>query len=213
MRKTFAQYDCLERLPGATVQIVARLRAMGNREKLLEAARQCLFAKGYERTTVRDLASAAGVSMAAIGYHFGSKEALLNQALFEALDSGGEALGPSTDDADLGALWGRLIEAFSANKTFWMANLETVLRAQRDPELREQMTAGLGQGRSGMAREVTGTAEADLPEATIRTLGSVQLALVSGLMMQHLTDPESAPSAEEVIEGLRALTAYLPEKA
>ncbi|WP_285564709.1 TetR/AcrR family transcriptional regulator [Streptomyces sp. RTGN2] len=186
---------------------------MGNREKLLEAARQCLFAKGYERTTVRDLASAAGVSMAAIGYHFGSKEALLNQALFEALDSGGEAFGPSTDDADLGALWGRLIEAFSANKTFWMANLETVLRAQRDPELREQMTAGMGQGRSGMAREVTGTAEADLPEATIRTLGSVQLALVSGLMMQHLTDPESAPTAEEVIEGLRALTAYLPEKA
>lgn len=66
---------------------------MGNREKLLEAARQCLFAKGYERTTVRDLASAAGVSMAAIGYHFGSKEALLNQVLFEALDSGDQVFG------------------------------------------------------------------------------------------------------------------------
>ncbi|MGW0673028.1 TetR/AcrR family transcriptional regulator [Streptomyces sp. NPDC002746] len=187
---------------------------MGNREKLLEAAGQCLFAKGYERTTVRDLASAAGVSMAAIGYHFGSKEALLNQALFEALDSGGQAFGPSAgDDADLGALWRRLIEAFSANETFWIANLETVLRAQRDPELREQVAAGLRQGRSGMAREVTGTAETELSEVTIRSLGSVQLALVSGLMMQHLTDPGSAPTAEDVLEGLRALAAHLPEEA
>ncbi|WP_408990937.1 TetR/AcrR family transcriptional regulator [Streptomyces sp. 1268] len=185
---------------------------MGNREKLLEAARECLFAKGYERTTVRDLASAAGVSMAAIGYHFGSKEALLNQALFEALDSGEQAFGPSSDDTGLDALWSRLIEAFSANKTFWLANLETVLRAQRDPELRKQVAAGLRQGRSGMAREVTGTAEAELSEGTIRTLGSVQLALVSGLMMQHLTDPESAPTADEVLTGLRALAAALPEE-
>ncbi|SNR42795.1 TetR/AcrR family transcriptional regulator [Actinomadura mexicana] len=186
---------------------------MGNREKLLEAARQCLFEKGYERTTVRDLASAAGVSMAAIGYHFGSKEALLNQALFEALDQGDRAFGPLADETDLDALWRRLIEAFSVNKTFWIANLETALRAQRDPELRAQLAAGLRQGRSGMAREVTGTTEAELSEATIRTLGSVQLALVSGMMMQHLTDPESAPTADEVLAGLRALATYLPEEA
>lgn len=64
-----------------------------------------------------------------------------------------------------------------------------------------------------MAREVTGTAETELSEATIRTLGSVQLALVSGLMMQHLTDPGSAPTADEVLEGLRALAAHLPEAA
>jgi AcrR family transcriptional regulator len=32
------------------------------------------------------LATAAGVSLAAIGYHFGSKEALLNQARIQALE-------------------------------------------------------------------------------------------------------------------------------
>ncbi|RFU83040.1 TetR/AcrR family transcriptional regulator [Streptomyces triticagri] len=184
---------------------------MGNREKLLEAARECLFTKGYERTTVRDLASTAGVSMAAIGYHFGSKEALLNQALFQALDSGGRAFGPPDENTGLGALWQRIIEAFSADKTFWTANLETVLRAQRDPALREQMAEGLQQGRAGMAREVTGAAEDELSESTVRTLGSVQLALVSGLMMQHLTDPDAAPTADEVLAGLRALAAHLPE--
>ncbi|MEV6261390.1 TetR family transcriptional regulator [Streptomyces sp. NPDC051784] len=186
---------------------------MGNREKLLEAAQECLFTKGFDGTTVRDLASAAGVSMAAIGYHFGSKEALLNQALFKALDSGERAFGGPTDDADLGALLNRVIEAFSADKTFWVANLEAVLRAQRDPELRTQLAAGLQQGRSGMGREVTGTAEEELSEAEIRTIGSVQLALISGLMMQHLTDPGSAPTADEVVAGLRALAARLPEEA
>ncbi|MFJ3084856.1 TetR/AcrR family transcriptional regulator [Streptomyces sp. NPDC086838] len=185
---------------------------MGNREKLLEAARKCLFEKGYERTTVRDLASAAGVSMAAIGYHFGSKEALLNQALFEALDSGGQAFGPTQRDDGLRSLWGHLIEAFSANKTFWLANLETILRAQRDPELRKQVAAGLRHGRSGMAHEVTGTPEDELSEETVRTLGSVQLALVGGLMMQHITDPESAPTADEVMAGIRALAARLPDE-
>ena len=40
--------------------------------------------KGLHRTTARDIASAAGVSLAAIGYHFASKEALLTEALLLA---------------------------------------------------------------------------------------------------------------------------------
>jgi TetR/AcrR family transcriptional regulator, regulator of cefoperazone and chloramphenicol sensitivity len=41
-----------------------------------------LFAeKGYEGTSVRDLATAAGVNVAAVSYHFGSKDALYHEAL------------------------------------------------------------------------------------------------------------------------------------
>jgi AcrR family transcriptional regulator len=42
---------------------------VGNREQLLEAAKRCLYEKGYSRTTARDIATAANVSLAAIGYH------------------------------------------------------------------------------------------------------------------------------------------------
>ncbi|WP_285776538.1 TetR/AcrR family transcriptional regulator [Microtetraspora sp. NBRC 13810] len=187
---------------------------MGNREKLLAAARQCLFDKGYERTTVRDLASTAGVSMAAIGYHFGSKEELLNQALFEALGAGDAIIGrslepagtPGADPAEaFAALWDNLVQSFSANKTFWIANLEATLRAQRDPQLRAQMAAGQQEGRSGLARVLTGAEEATLPDEVIRTVGSVQLALMGGMMMQVLTAPESAPTGAEILAGLRAL--------
>jgi AcrR family transcriptional regulator len=74
---------------------------MGNREALVEGAKACLLEKGYSRTTARDIATVAGVSLAAIGYHFGSKETLLNEALRELLISewATEVAGPTDDDA------------------------------------------------------------------------------------------------------------------
>ena len=68
------------------VKASGMLHGMGNREDLLAGAKRCLIERGWAHTTVRDIASAAGVSHAAIGYHFGSKDALLTQALVEAVD-------------------------------------------------------------------------------------------------------------------------------
>ena len=56
---------------------------MSHRDKLLEGAVDCLRDKGYARTTARDLVAASGTNLASIGYHFGSKEALLNEAIAE----------------------------------------------------------------------------------------------------------------------------------
>ena len=63
---------------------------MGNREALLAGAKRCLIEKGYARTTARDIAAASGVSLAAIGYHFGSKDALMNQAIYEFVGEWGD---------------------------------------------------------------------------------------------------------------------------
>ena len=62
---------------------------MGNREDLLAGALACLKTKGWAATTVRDIAAAAGVNHAAIGYHFGSREALLIEAFTQAMDEWG----------------------------------------------------------------------------------------------------------------------------
>ena len=61
------------------------LLTMGNREDLIAGAKRCLIEKGYAHTTARDIAAASGVSLAAIGYHFGSKDALMNQAVYESV--------------------------------------------------------------------------------------------------------------------------------
>src|SRR3712207_7033726 len=62
-----------------------RGRPAANDEKLVQAALRCLQSKGYARTTARDLVEASGTNLASIGYHFGSKEALLNEAVARTL--------------------------------------------------------------------------------------------------------------------------------
>jgi len=185
---------------------------MGNRDALLAGAKACLREKGYERTSVRDIATSAGVSMAAIGYHYGTREALLNQALFEILDERGDAmsraLGADTDSFDQGQfarMWQALVDDFAANRDVWLASLELFMQAQRQPGLRQALAAGTTQGRRGVAAILARVPEDQVSEKAVRTLGSVQLALMSGLMIQHLSDPDTAPSADEIVEGLRGL--------
>ncbi|MVO86494.1 TetR family transcriptional regulator [Streptomyces sp. p1417] len=185
---------------------------MGNREALLVGAKQCLRDKGYDRTSVRDIATTAGVSMAAIGYHYGSREALLNKALFEILDEWGDSMGRALiPDADGSSkrhfeeMWDSLIADFTAHPDLWLASMELFMQAQRQPELRAALAAGTAEGRRGLAAILDGVPEGEVAEASVRTVGSVQLALMSGVMIQHLSDPATAPSAADVLAGLRGL--------
>jgi AcrR family transcriptional regulator len=54
-----------------------------HRERLLRGALKCMREKGYAHTTARDIAAASNSNLGSIGYHFGSKEALLNEAIRE----------------------------------------------------------------------------------------------------------------------------------
>jgi AcrR family transcriptional regulator len=51
------------------------------RARLIDAAIELFAKKGYEGTSVRDLATAAGVNVAAVSYHFGSKDDLYHESL------------------------------------------------------------------------------------------------------------------------------------
>jgi AcrR family transcriptional regulator len=163
---------------------------------------------------VRDIASAANVSMAAIGYHYGSREALLNEALFQAMDDWGDRIGrslapdptvPSTPAAQFESKLSRLFASFSEHRQFWLGSFEAFMQAQRQPELRAQLTGGQIEGRRGLAAMVTGQPEEEIPPEVVRSVGAVQMALISGLMIQWLTDEDTAPSAAEVVQGLHTL--------
>ncbi len=52
------------------------------REKLIEAAKKCFALKGYEATTVKELADEAGVNVSLVSYHFEGKNGLA-QAVME----------------------------------------------------------------------------------------------------------------------------------
>lgn len=70
---------------------------MGHREDLLEGAKRCLLQKGFARTTARDIVKESGTNLASIGYHYGSKDALLAQAYVSIVEDMGDAFeGTST---------------------------------------------------------------------------------------------------------------------
>ena len=50
------------------------------RDRLLDTAAQLFAENGFDRTSVRDITTAAEANQAAIHYHFGSKEAVLRAA-------------------------------------------------------------------------------------------------------------------------------------
>jgi hypothetical protein len=88
-----------------------------------------------------------------------------------------------------------------------VATVELFLQSRRRPALREQVADGVGQGWRGMAAIPESVPEEEVSDRSARTLGLVQTALMTGVMVQSLSDPENAPTSSEVLEGLRALAA------
>ncbi|WP_405563251.1 TetR/AcrR family transcriptional regulator [Streptomyces sp. NBC_01180] len=186
---------------------------MGHREDLLEGAKRCLLEKGYARTTARDIVAASGTNLASIGYHYGSKEALLNLAFLKVTEEWGDAVGEEsgvdpTAIADpyerLEAVWGKVIGSYEGSQALWKLQLEVVSRIDDEPELRKAIAGPQKEGRLGLAENFQGIDEKTDPEKA-RTAGLVYQALLVGVMVQWLMDPGTAPSARDLTDGLRAI--------
>jgi AcrR family transcriptional regulator len=194
------------------------LLAMGNREALLAGAKRCLIEKGYARTTARDIAAASGVSLAAIGYHFGSKDALMNQAIYEFVGEWGEELERtlSTEgalDAEplkrFESIMEQTIESFSGPaRGMWAAQLELMSPMEQNEELRTFLAGVQRVAADGLAELFLGIDAAEDPE-TARTAGSVLHALLIGIIVKWFMDPEQALSARELAEGLRIIAGQM----
>lgn len=195
---------------------------MGNREDLLAGARRCLDAKGYARTTIRDITEAAGgVSMAAVGYHYGSKEALLNAALIQATEEWGEQIeralaageDPGTDPMRRFAdIWTKMIESLGTHRQLWAVTFELLGQLDHSPRIREQLTAGLADARAGLAR-VFHELDPAADEKRTWAVGSFYQALLTGVMAQWLIDPAHAPSGEDLAGALETITASLGRRS
>jgi AcrR family transcriptional regulator len=183
---------------------------MGNREALLEGAKKCLSEKGYARTTARDIAAASGVSLAAIGYHFGTTEALLNEAVFAGIGQWAEELGrllaeqagnDGTVLEQFEAVWTRVIQSFANHRGVLAASYEIMVRAEEIPEVRRRLAAAMAGARIALAELFTDVDAQAEPERA-RQVGSFYYAILSGLMTQWLVDPDSAPSGGDLATAL-----------
>jgi AcrR family transcriptional regulator len=187
---------------------------MGHRELLLEGAVACLREKGYARTTARDIVAASGANLGSIGYHYGSTEALLNAAVMEAIRQVVEEIVQAMGDVDPAAppverferYWTRLLDSFAAHRPIWLASFDVFGLVDRSPEMRAAIADGLQAGRRMWAELLHGVDPETEPERA-QAIGSLHQALVSGVLVQWLVDPERAPSAAALTAALRVIAA------
>jgi len=175
----------------------------------------CLRDKGYARTTARDIAAASGSNLGSIGYHFGSKEALLNEAIREGFAEWTNQLAGiafaeegATPIERARASWVALTETFAEHRPLIVAFVEALAQSVRSDELRSQLADIYEESRAAVARLVEASlGETDVAEDQLRAVASFMIAVCDGLMLQWLVDPKRAPSGADVTAGLDAALA------
>lgn len=193
----------------------------GHRERLLEGAIACLEEKGYARTTARDLVAASGTNLASIGYHFGSKEHLLNVAVTEAFQRWLKPLialaaepGPATPLERLGRTLSGLMDTLEDNRPLITACLEAWAQLARSEDLRAEMVTSYQDFRmviAGTARDAF--AEIGAPQVDADALAVLIIALFDGLMVQWQLEPGGSPDAARLIEAAQGAVLALTQQA
>jgi AcrR family transcriptional regulator len=186
---------------------------MGHKEELLAAARRCLVTRGYAKTTARDLVAESGTNLASIGYHFGSKEALLVQAMDDVameytervLDLAAAVGAEGSDPAQaVATAWVTMTDMLREERVrpLLISFVEALAQAQRSDSLRARLAEGYQEMRRRIVEGVLAVVP-DLPEEIARTIASFFMAVSDGYMVQWLLDAGATPRGEDLLDGAR----------
>ena len=184
-----------------------------HRERLLQGAISCLQTKGYARTTARDIATAADANLASIGYHFGSKEALLNEALMQGFEEWTAdmvrrtlAAGDTSPVSRVATSWRVMFDSFEESRPLLVAFVEAIAQSQHSAELRAQLASHYDHIRQTVAQTVRDTLGEDAEQqgADPAVIASFLIAVCDGFGVQFLLDPAQTPGGDRLAESLAA---------
>jgi AcrR family transcriptional regulator len=197
------------------------LVAADAKEALLEAAKQLVGERGYAGTSVRELAAVSRTNIAAVNYHFGTREKLLNQAVLELfvewVDRVGEQ-GPADPNAEplqqLAARARPMVDGIPAMQPAFVVGLEALLQSRRSPELHSQLVEHYSRLRRRAIETMAATERgSQRPPRFLEVAASYMLAVADGLQLQALLDPDAIPTGDELAalyEGLAAAARARP---
>lgn len=167
------------------------------RVRLLRAARRCIASKGLAGTTSRDITATAGVNLAAITYHFGSKEALVAEALVEGLRTWlaptVKVLGSEGDPATRTALAIRTLTAtFEQQRRQAPGYLQALVEAPRIKPLHAAVVDLWNELRSLLAGQIADMQQRGQLETWVDpdAMAGMIIALANGLVLQVTVDPD-----------------------
>jgi len=174
------------------------------REALLNAAVRVVARGGLRKLTYRAVAEEAGSTHGLVVHHFGSRDALIEEALAHSIRTSLDtsALEPGTGrTADFAAGLSETVSDHPDREAF---QYELLLEARRRPELLPHLRAVYDEYFDGTARELARM----LPGRANRPLARLVFAALDGLVLHQLVfgEPETTDAA---IEELRTLLRLL----
>ena len=160
-------------------------------QQIIAAAYDILSSKGYQATTMKEVAKVAGVAPGLIHYYFDSKEQLMQAVLWEAADryiKHAEKLCasiPPEQLADEAFNWPK--QRVESEPQWYRLRYELFVLGLHNPNISEHMKELLAKSRNAIAFVLHQIAPQEIakPEA----LASVLLASFDGLALQKLADP------------------------
>jgi AcrR family transcriptional regulator len=161
------------------------------REALLDAAVRVVARGGLRKLTYREVAGEAGVTHGLVVHHFGSRDALIEEALAHTVRTSLEssAVEPGTGEvADFSA---GLTEMVAADPDTQAFQYELLLESRRRPDLLPQLRALYEEYYAATARELSRM----LPEGADHALTRLVFAALDGLVLHQLVFGE-----REIIE-------------
>ncbi len=159
--------------------------------RILDAAGQIFLTAGYERTTIRAVASAAGVDAGLVMHYFGSKQELYRRVIDAAPVP--ELSGAPAEATE--QLLTSLADRLASTPVASLALLRSMLT---NPEAASAASAGIARYEAQIAQAIP-TADADLRAAIIS-------AVTMGIMIsRHLIEADELATADpaQVISLLR----------
>lgn len=167
------------------------------RRRLLRAARRCIASKGLASTTSRDITATAGVNLAAITYHFGSKEDLVAEAMIEGLRTWLaptiKVLGSEGDPATRMALAiSTLTTTFERQRRQAPGYLQALVEAPRIKSLHAALVDLWKELRDLLAGRIADMQQSGELETWVdpEAMAGLIIALANGLVLQVTVDPD-----------------------
>jgi AcrR family transcriptional regulator len=159
--------------------------------RILAAAARLFVERGYERTTIREVARAAGVDGGLVMHYFGSKQQLFQRVTH---DPPVQELTGTADDVTEQIL-ARLADSLASEPVQSLALLRSMLT---HPDAAQAMREGAARYQAQISRPIT----ADDAELRAALVSAVMLGVI---VSRHLlrTEALSAASPEHVIDLLR----------
>jgi AcrR family transcriptional regulator len=169
------------------------------REALLKAAIAVVARSGLRNLTYRAVAAEAGVAHGLVRHHFGSREALIKEALHYSVTQSIDTTALESESGSLGDLARSLAKAVSDDPGIQAFQYELILEARRRPELRRDVEIYYQTYRDAVYRALSAAGIDD------RDLAELVFCALDGLVFQQLALGD--PAATD--KGLRRLRAML----